>query len=313
MSALERKLTAREFVVTAEMPVINAGGQAEILRQLEPMQAYVDAFNATDNPAAHAHCSPLAVSIGLRNAGVEPIMQLVCRDRNRLALQSDLVGASMFGIENISCLTGDDVTAGDEPETRRVFDVDSVQLVSIVRSLASGRYLSGRPLSPAPHFFAGAVENPAAPPLEYRVRRAAKKALAGARFLQLQLCYRTEQLERFMHEAHETGLTERIAMIPSISILRTVGGMRFVATKVPGIDVPPETLARVEQAADAEEECFEIAYELALHAMAQPGVAGLHFISFRRDAGIAKLCRRLGIPPRIERETNGHSASVALQ
>ncbi len=148
MSALERKLTAGEFVVTAEMPVINAGGQAEILRQLEPMQAYVDAFNATDNPAAHAHCSPLAVSIGLRNAGVEPIMQLVCRDRNRLALQSDLVGASMFGIENISCLTGDDVTAGDEPETRRVFDVDSVQLVSIVRSLASGRYLSGRPLSP---------------------------------------------------------------------------------------------------------------------------------------------------------------------
>ena len=313
MSALERKLTAGEFVVTAEMPVIDAGGQAEILRQLEPMQAYVDAFNATDNPAAHAHCSPLAVSVGLRNAGVEPIMQLACRDRNRLALEADLVGASMFGIENISCLTGDDVTAGDEPETRRVFDVDSVQLVSIVRSLANGHYLSGRQLSPAPHFFVGAVENPAAPPLEYRVRRAAKKALAGARFLQLQLCYRTEQLERFMHQAHETGLTERIAMIPSICILRTVGGMRFVATKVPGIDVPPEILARVEQAADAEHECFEIAYELAVRAMAQPGVAGLHFISFRKDAGIAKLCRRLGIPPRIERETNGHSASVALR
>ena len=248
MSALERKLNAGQFVVTAEMPVIDGGGQAEILRQLEPMQAYVDAFNATDNPAAHAHCSPLAVSIGLRNAGVEPIMQLVCRDRNRLALQSDLVGASMFGIENISCLTGDDVTAGDEPETRRVFDVDSVQLVAIARSLASGRYLSGRAISPAPHFFVGAVENPGAPPMDYRVRRAAKKALAGARFLQLQICYRTELLERFMQEAHDNGLTERIAMIPSICILRTVGGVRFVATRVPGIDVPATTVARVERA-----------------------------------------------------------------
>jgi methylenetetrahydrofolate reductase (NADH) len=311
MSALERKLNAGQFVVTAEMPVIDGGGKAEILRQLEPMQAYVDAFNATDNPSAHAHCAPLAVAIALREAGVEPVMQLVCRDRNRLALEADLVGASMHGIENICCLTGDDVTAGDEPEARRVFDVDGVQLVSIARSLQAGRYLSGRALSPAPHFLVGAVENPGAPPMDYRVRRAAKKALAGARFLQLQLCYRTELLERFMHEAHDAGLTERIAMIPSICILRTVGGMRFVATRVPGIDVPATTVARVERAADAEAECFELAYELAAHALAQPGVAGLHFISFRKDAGIAKLCRRLGIAPRIERETNEHSASVA--
>jgi methylenetetrahydrofolate reductase (NADPH) len=218
----------------------------------------------------------------------------------------------MHGIENICCLTGDDVTAGDEPETRRVFDVDGIQLIALARTLAGGRYLSGRRISPAPHFFLGAVENPGAPPFEYRLRRATKKALAGARFLQLQLCYRPELLERFMGGAAETGLSERLAMIPSICILRTVGGMRFVASSVPGIDVPPETVARVEQAVDAEAECFDIAYELASHALAQPGVAGLHFISFRRDAGIAKLCRRLGIPPRVERETNGHSASVAL-
>jgi methylenetetrahydrofolate reductase (NADPH) len=140
----------------------------------------------------------------------------------------------------------------------------------------------------------------------------ANKALAGARFLQLQICYRPDLLERVMHAAHDIGLDERLALSPSICILRTVGGMRFVATKVPGIDVPPETVARVEGAAEAESECFEIAYELASHALAQPGVAGLHFISFRQDAGIAKLCRRLGIPTRIERETNGYSASVAV-
>ncbi len=313
MSSLERKLAAREFVVTAELPVVDGGGHAEIQRQLEPMRPFVDAFNATDNPSAHAHCSPLAVAIGLQQVGAEPVMQLTCRDRNRLALEAEMMGAAMYGIENVCCLTGDDVTAGDEPEARRVFDLDGVQLIALARTLAGGRYLSGRRISPSPSFFVGAVENPSAPPLEFRVRRATKKALAGARFLQLQLCYRTELLERFMSTAHDTGLSERIALIPSICILRSVGGMRFVASSVPGIDVPPETVARVESAPDAEVECFEIAYELASHAMAQPGVAGLHFISFRKDAGIAKLCTRLGIEPRLQRETNGHRASVALE
>jgi methylenetetrahydrofolate reductase (NADPH) len=282
------------------------------MRQLAPMKGYVDAFNATDNPSAHAHASPLAVSIAMLQAGVEPIMQLTARDRNRLALEADLVGAAMHGIENICCLTGDDVTAGDEPEARRVFDLDGPQLIALARTLARGHYLSGRTITPRPHYLIGAVENPGAPPFEYRVRRAAKKALAGARFLQLQICYRPELLERFMRGAFDSGLSERLALIPSICILRTVGGMRFVATKVPGIDVPPETVARVENASDAEAECFEIAYELASHALAQPGVAGLHFISFRKDAGIAKLCTRLGIPPRLERETNGYRASVAV-
>ncbi|MDQ6732050.1 MAG: methylenetetrahydrofolate reductase [Actinomycetota bacterium] len=312
MSGLEEKLDRGEFVVTAEMPVIDGGGEADIRRHLAPMRPFVDAYNATDNPSAHAHCSPLAVAIGLRHAGVEPIMQLVCRDRNRLALEAELAGAAMHGIENICCLTGDDVTAGDEPESKRVFDLDGVQLIALTRAMADGHYLSGRPLTPAPHFVTGAVENPSAPPLEYRIRRAAKKAIAGARFLQLQLCYRPELLERFIAAAHDTGLSQRLALIPSICILRSVGGMRFVASSVPGIDVPPDTLRRVETAADPEAECFEIAYELARHAMDQPGVAGLHFISFRRDAGIAALCRRLGIQPQIESEQHGHSPSVAL-
>jgi methylenetetrahydrofolate reductase (NADPH) len=315
MSILERKLNAGEFVVTAEMPVIDGGGQAEVERQLEPMRPVVDAFNATDNPSAHAHASSLGVSIALRNAGAEPIMQLACRDRNRLAIEADLMAAAMHGIENISCMTGDDVTAGDEPETRRVFDLDGPQLITVTRSLASGRYLSGRKIEPAPHFFTGAVENPGAPPYEYRVRRAAKKAEAGARFLQLQISYHPEQLKRFMRAAHDRGLTQRLAIIPSVCILRTVGGMRFVATRVPGVDVPPGTVRRVETASDPEHECFEIAYELASHALAQPGVAGLHFISFRKDAGIAKLCARLGIAggrESNEKESHGHSASVAV-
>jgi methylenetetrahydrofolate reductase (NADPH) len=313
VSTLERKLDSGEFVVTAEMPVIDGGGHAELQRQLEFMRPYVDAYNATDNPAAHAHVSPLAISIGLLQVGAEPVMQLVCRDKNRLALEADLMGAAMYGVHNICCLTGDDVTAGDEPEARRVFDLDGIQLIALARALERGHYLSGRPIVPeGPRFLVGAVENPSAPPVDYRIRRAAKKALAGARFLQLQMTYRTERLERFMHAAVDTGLSQRLAMIPSIMILRSAGAMRFVASSVPGIDMPSELVSRVESAVDAETECFEIAYELAHHAMTQPGVAGLHFISFRKDAGIAKLCGRLGIGTKQERETHGHSPSVAV-
>ena len=311
MSRLAESLAAGRFVVTAEMPTIDGGGRDEVRHQLEPMRAYLDAANATDNTAAHAHASPLAVAVALREEGVEPIMQLVCRDRNRLALEADIVGASMHGIENLVALTGDDVTAGDEPEARRVFDLDSPQLLAVAGMLAEGRYLSGRPLEPAPRLFLGAVENPAAPPVEYRVERALMKARAGARFLQLQIGYRPEVLEDFVAAAEAAGLTEQAALIPSITILRTASALRFIDAKVPGIEVPAAIIERVEAATDQQEACFELAYELATHALSLPGVAGLHFISFRKDAGIAKLCQRLGIPPRAERDQQ-HGDSPAL-
>ena len=180
MSRLAESLAAGRFVVTAEMPTIDGGGRDEVRHQLEPMRAYLDAANATDNTAAHAHASPLAVAVALREEGVEPIMQLVCRDRNRLALEADIVGASMHGIENVCCLTGDDVTAGDEPEARRVFDLDAPTLIATAQGIAEGRYLSGRSVDPAPQLFIGCVENPGAPPYEYRVARAHKKAAANA-------------------------------------------------------------------------------------------------------------------------------------
>jgi methylenetetrahydrofolate reductase (NADH) len=315
MSRLEEKLAAGRLVITAEMPVIDGGGLPEIHRQLAPMRPWVDAVNATDNTSAHAHAAPWAVALGLIQCGVEPIMQLVCRDRNRLALESEIVGAAMHGIENICCLTGDDVTAGDEPEARRVFDLDGPQLIALCGTLAAGHYLSGRALEPAPRLFVGAVENPGAPPFEYRVERALKKVEAGARFLQLQIGFEPERLERFMAEAVTCGLHERAALIPSITILRSASALRFVHDKVPGIEVPSAVIERVEAAADQKEACFELAYEQASHALSLPGVAGLHFISFRKDAGIAKLCTRLEIPPRVEREESlehAHDPGIAV-
>ena len=312
MSRLEDKLRAGEFVVTAEMPTINSGGVDAVRGQLEPMEPYLDAVNATDNTAAHAHASPLAVAIALRTLGMEPIMQLVCRDRNRLALEAEIVGAALHGIENISCLTGDDVTAGDEPEARRVFDLDSPQLLATARSIAGGRYLSGRQIEPAPHLFLGAVENPGAPPFEYRVERSRKKASAGARFLQLQVGFEHAHFERFMAEAVRSGLAAEAALIPSICLVRTPEALRYMDEKVPGISVPAALIERVEAAADPEEACFELGVEIAERTLALPGVAGLHLISFRREAGIARLCRRLGIPTRKEREASGYRSAVAI-
>ena len=305
MSRLREKLERGDFVVTAEMPVIDGGGMAEVAHQLGYMADYLDAVNATDNAAAHAHVSPLAVALAIRECGSEPIMQLVCRDRNRLALEADIMGAALHGIENLCCLTGDDVTAGDEPEARRVFDLDSVQLIALARGMAAGKYLSGRTIEPPPQLFIGAVENPGAPPYDHRVRRAAKKALAGARYVQLQLCFEPERLEAFMAAAVASGLAERVAIIPSVIIVRGAGALRYIDEHVPGISVPAATIRRAAAASDQLLECEDIAFELARHAMSLPGVAGIHFISFRRDAGIARLCERLGIPTREERESVG--------
>src|SRR5438067_9996797 len=234
MSRFEDAISAGRFVVTAELLTVNSGGLQAVHDLFAPYEDYVDAVNATDNTSAHAHASPLAVAIALQQCGMEPIMQLVCRDRNRLALQADLVGAALHGIENVCCLTGDDVTAGDEPEARRVFDLDSPQLLLTAAGMARGSYLSGRAISPPPHLFLGAVENPGAPPFEYRAERALKKVQAGARFLQLQICFEPHRLEEFTAAAVRLGVTERAAILPSITILRSARALRFIDEKVPG-------------------------------------------------------------------------------
>jgi methylenetetrahydrofolate reductase (NADPH) len=312
MSRLEDAVDAGRFVLTAELLTVNGGGLAAVHERFEPFEELVDAVNATDNTAAHAHASPLAVAVALQQLGMEPVMQLVCRDRNRLALQSELAGAGLLGIENICCLTGDDVTAGDEPEARRVFDLDAIQLLATANAMRAGHYLSGRKIDPAPRLFLGAVENPAAPPVDYRVERALKKVRAGARFLQLQVGFEREPLERFMREAVASGLASQAAILPSICLVRSPSALRFIEDKVPGISVPADVIERCESAADPEAECFEVACELADHARSLPGVRGLHLISFRKEAGIARLCARLGIPTRRERELRGHSPRVAV-
>jgi methylenetetrahydrofolate reductase (NADPH) len=281
-----------EKVFTAEFPTIDGGGMARLISNAERLAPWFDAVNATDNPAAHAHASNTSVAIAIQARGLEPIMQIACRDKNRLAIQADMMGAALHGIENICLMTGDDVTAGDEPESRRVFDLDSAQAISVAHSLNSGVYLSGRTIKPATNFYIGAVENAAAPPLEYRVQRALKKHRAGAQYLQLQICYHADRLETFCEGIAQ--IAPALHLLPTIVLLKGARQLHFINDKVPGIDVPTSIIEHVEKSTDQLEAAYQIALEQAQHALAQPRVRGLHIADFRHDDTLVRLMKDLG-------------------
>ncbi len=285
----------RRPIVTAEFPSINGGDLEMVKARLEPILPFVDAINATDNPAAHAHASNVAIAIALKTLGADPILQVVCRDKNRLALQADIVGASLFGVTTICALTGDDVTAGDEPGARRVFDLDGPQLVRVANGIAEGHYLSGRRLENPPDLLVGAVENPYAPPQAFRVTRAALKSEAGARFLQLQIGYDPASLEVFVRGCVEAGFTGRTALLPTVCLTKSARALEFMNDKVPGISVPDALRRRVATASDASEESYQVSLELARYALSLPGVAGIHVTDFRHDGSLARLITDLGL------------------
>ena len=297
MSALREKLeNSGDVVFTSEFPSVDGGGMASVERNAARLAPWFDAVNATDNPAAHAHTSNTTTAIAMKMFGLEPIMQIVCRDKNRLAIQSDMMGASLHGITNLSLLTGDDVTAGDEPEARRVFDIDSAQAINIARIMTNGQYLSGRAIKPAPEFYLGAVENAAAPPFDYRIQRALKKYRAGAKFLQLQICYHPDRLEAFCKGVAE--LVPDLKLIPTVVLVKGGKGLGFMNDKVPGIDVPADVLARVQKASDPSVEVNKLTLELAQHALSLPGVRGLHIIDFRHDDTLDRFMNDLGRTPK---------------
>jgi len=299
MSQFEELITkTKEQVFTAEFPVIDGEGFAKVEKYAKRLKPWFVAVNATDNTAAHAHASNVASAIAMKMHGIEPIMQVVCRDKNRLAIQADIVGASLHGIENICALTGDDVTAGDETEARRVFDLDGPQLVRLATTIGRGEYMSGRKIEPAPHLFVGAVENPSAPPFEYRVQRVAKKVAAGARFLQLQISYHPDRLEKFCQGVVAAGLDRHVALLPTIVLIKGVRPLRFMNEKVPGISVPQDVIDRVEKASDQAEEAYQQTLEFSKHALSLPGVRGLHVTDFRHDDTLDRLMTDLGRTPR---------------
>ncbi len=247
----------------------------------------------------------MAAGVFVAEAGVEPIVQLTCRDRNRLALQADLLGAASLGARNVLLLTGDDVSAGDHPEAKPLFDLDSIHLLRIARILRDqGTYLSGRPLSAAPSYFVGAVENPFAPPHDYRPIRLAKKVEAGAEFVQLQLCFNVPRLTEFVSRAKDLGLLERVFLLVSVYVTRSTRALRYLRDVVPGIDVPDEVMARLEHGPSElqAEEGFRLALETVAAIREIPGISGIHLISIKGQEAIVRLVEAAGLLPRSEPE-----------
>lgn len=304
-SRLHELLLAGEFAVTAELQATDGGDPAEVVRAAEALAGHVDAMNCTDNSAAHPHISPVAAAALLVEQGIEPIAQFACRDRNRLALQADLLGAHALGVRNVLCMTGDDVTAGDHPEAKPIYDLDSVHLVRVARVLRDDAvYLSGRPLSSPPTFLIGAVENPFAPPVDFRPTRLLKKIDAGAEFIQTQICFNVTRMRQFMRRAIDLGCVERAWILAGVYVPRSARAARYLRDQVPGIDVPEEVVRRLERVPPErqEEEGVRLASEICAQLRDMPGVSGLHLMSIRGDRAILAVLERLGLSRRMAPE-----------
>ncbi len=300
-SRLQRLLQSGEFVVTCELEASDSADPEPVYRLADALRGKVDAVNCTDNSAAHPHLSSLAAAHLLLDRGVEPILQLACRDRNRLALQADILGAAALGVRNLVAMTGDDVTAGDHPEAKPIYDLDAMHLLRIARIMRdSGTYLSGRRLDRPPSLFIGAVENPFAPPIDYRPMRLGKKIEAGAEFVQTQIVFNLERMRTFMARVVELGLTERVFVLAGVYVLRSARAARYLRDQVPGIDVPDEVLRRMEGLPPDRqaEEGVRLALETIARLREMPGISGIHLMSIRGEEAILRVVEEAGFLPR---------------
>ncbi|HEY7756164.1 MAG TPA: methylenetetrahydrofolate reductase [Actinomycetota bacterium] len=300
-SGLHRLLRSGEFVVTAELQATDSADPGSVRELAELLRGKVDAVNCTDNSAAHTHVAPIAAAHLLADAGVEPILQLACRDRNRLGLQADLLGAAMLGVRNVVCMTGDDVSAGDHPEAKPIYDIDAIHLLRIARIMRDeGTYLSGRPLAQAPDFLIGAVENPFAPPLEFRPMRVGKKVEAGAEFIQTQICFNLDKLRLFMARTGDLGLLDHVWVLAGVFVPRSSRGVRYLRDQVPGIDVPDAIVDRMDATPPERQwdEGVRIALELVEQVRGIPGIAGVHLMSIRNEEAIVRVVEEAGLLPR---------------
>ncbi|MEX0753933.1 MAG: methylenetetrahydrofolate reductase [Actinomycetota bacterium] len=300
-SRLHEVFLSGAFAVTSELQTTDGGDPESVFEAAVPLAGKVDAVNCTDNSAAHPHISQVAAGRLLLERGIEPVAQFGCRDRNRLGLQADLLGAHALGIRNVVLMTGDDVTAGDHPEAKPLFDLDAMHLIRIARILRDeGTYLSGRPLSSAPTFLVGAVENPFAPPVEFRPARLEKKIEAGAEFIQTQCIFNLQRMRSFMRAAVDLGCTERAWILAGVYIPRSARAAAYMRDIVPGIDVPEDVVRRLEGVPKQrqEAEALEMTLELCEELRAMEGIAGLHLMSIKGDHLITEAIERLGLLPR---------------
>ena len=292
----ERVLRAGAFAVTAELAPPDSADPEEVYARARIFDGYVDAINATDGSGANCHMSSMGVCALLTRVGYAPIMQISCRDRNRIGIQGDILGASAMGVCNVLCLTGDGVQAGDHPQAKPVFDLDSVSLLGLARTLRDEqRFQSGRKLSFAPRVFLGAAENPCAPPFDWRARRLLKKIEAGAQFIQTQYVYDVPMLRRFLQQLEELGGIDRAFLLIGVGPLRSAKAAEWMRTNVPGIHVPDALIARLRGAQDQAREGRNICVELIQEIHGLRGVHGVHVMAYRQEETVAEVIARSGV------------------
>ncbi len=293
---LERVLRVRQFAVTAEMAPPDSADPEEVYHRARIFDGYVDAINATDGSGANCHMSSVAVCALLTRVGYAPVMQISCRDKNRIAIQGDILGGAAMGVCNILCLTGDGVQAGDHPQALPVFDLDSMTLLETARTMRDEhRFLSGRKLTHAPRVLLGAAENPFARPLEWRAQRLAKKVAAGAQFIQTQYCYDVPLLKDFLRHIEDLGLLEKIFILVGVGPLRSAKAADWMRTHVPGLHIPDAVVARMAGAADAAREGRNLCIELIQEIRSLPGVSGVHMMAYRQEDSVPEIIERSGV------------------
>jgi methylenetetrahydrofolate reductase (NADPH) len=307
-SNLKHALESGRFAVTAELGPPKGADRRVIEEKAQVLKGWADAVNVTDNQTAVTRMSSLAACAILAGLGLDPVFQITCRDRNRLALQSDVLGAYALGIRNVLCLTGDHQSFGNHPQAKGVFDIDSIHLITAVRMMRDeGRFLSGDELvGERPAIFIGAVENPFAPPYEYRAMRLKKKVEAGAQFIQTQIVYNLARFREFVQRVGDLGLLNRLYILAGVSPIKTLGAAKYMRDNVPGLDVPDELVTRMETVGKGLEdkqarsqawrrEGIKICVELIQQLREIKGVAGVHIMAIEWEEAVPQIVEQAGL------------------
>lgn len=290
---LERVLRAGAFVVTAEIAPPDSADPDEVYDRAALFDGYVDAINATDGSGAHCHMSSVGMCSLLTRRGYAMVMQVSARDRNRIAIQGDVLGASAMGVSNILCLTGDGVSAGDHPGAKPVFDVDCMSMLNMLRGMRDEeQFLSGRKLSSPPRVFLGAAANPFSPPLDYRPLRLAKKIEAGAQFIQTQYCFDIARFRDYMASVRDMGLHEKAFILAGVGPLASAKSAEWIRDNVPGVHIPDETIRRLRGAEDQKQEGVNLCIDMIHQIKEIDGVHGVHIMAFRQEGCVAEIVER---------------------
>lgn len=293
---LERVLRSGAFAVTAEMDPPDSADPDEVLRRARLFDGYVDAINATDGSGANCHMSSMAVCALLTRAGYAPVMQISCRDKNRIAIQGDILGGAAMGVCNVLCLSGDGVQSGDHPQAKPVFDLDCMSLLEIARTMRDQhQFQSGRKITFAPRVFLGAAANPFVPPLDWRAQRTAKKIAAGAQFIQTQYCYDVPRLRQYLSALDDMGLLDQVFILVGVGPLRSAKAAEWMRSNVAGVHIPDAVIARLAGAEKPALEGRRLCIELIQEVREIKGVSGVHIMAYRQEDSVPEIVEQAGI------------------